>query len=716
MGQIVSSAAKPKRCNANQLSQVPTPAAGEHILVSSDNSMNAAGQGNFDAYVVGNGRDAATALPLHYLDAPLIEDEEVIVRALMKHEDRIADIEEQMAGSDGYMGEDEELTIARALVDLKENGGGESGGNIKGAVDINNSDTIAILGASFTDGSTPAKGKDWTSILSALTDYNYHNYSRSGSNLLTNLNRARGGDFKGKYALMTLASGNGVDSIGECKMIPILCETLESYGIKPIMCSPYCYGASTDAFFKEYAKKKNYYFFPCAEYYELTSKGRSLAGDNGWHLGTMSIGVWSNGYMVQAPYIDRPTQSLKIFRIRTASASKTLDELVFKTNVERFENFYELYFGQLQGGDEYGSISSGVTFEDKALVSCVLPINASNLKSVGLKLQSTSNLKVYVLNRIASPYPSSTAYARFSVENEITLPSVGAVYSDGSSNYTVVSTILGENGMYATIYCTPNISTTGGAGTLTKVSGTGASSISYSMVESATLSTTDAVNSDNGGHWEELTANNGVFELSSIYGRVHIDKVHFLIECSGEFVLTGASVVYAGIKYKEHECGHVVDFDSNEYQDVTEYIQEPTFGTTGNILSHWVDSNNASVVSQSGYDNRYIFDSSVVMLSDIATMKQSIQNLPKGRYYLEVMARFSHENITEDSYDFNDLFVEIQGVESGGTHTLVLSDKVGLYPTICRFPIDTGNTWNGYIKLYSTSRGVEIFKVSLKKY
>lgn len=37
MGQIVSSAAKPKRCNLNQLSQVPTPAAGEHILVSSDN-------------------------------------------------------------------------------------------------------------------------------------------------------------------------------------------------------------------------------------------------------------------------------------------------------------------------------------------------------------------------------------------------------------------------------------------------------------------------------------------------------------------------------------------------------------------------------------------------------------------------------------------------------------------------------------------------------
>lgn len=69
MGQIVSSAAKPKRCNLNQLSQVPTPAAGEYILVSSDNSMNAAGQGNFDCYIMGDGRTAATALPVQPIAA-----------------------------------------------------------------------------------------------------------------------------------------------------------------------------------------------------------------------------------------------------------------------------------------------------------------------------------------------------------------------------------------------------------------------------------------------------------------------------------------------------------------------------------------------------------------------------------------------------------------------------------------------------------------------
>lgn len=75
MGQIIGSAAKPKRCNINQLSQLGTPAAGEHILVSSDNSMNAAGQGNFDCYIVGDGTKAATALELKYVD--VLSKEEV---------------------------------------------------------------------------------------------------------------------------------------------------------------------------------------------------------------------------------------------------------------------------------------------------------------------------------------------------------------------------------------------------------------------------------------------------------------------------------------------------------------------------------------------------------------------------------------------------------------------------------------------------------------
>ena len=73
MGQIVGGAAKPKRCNLNKLSQLGTPAAGEYILVSSDNSMNAAGQGNFDCYIKGDGQKTATELELYKIDKDTID-------------------------------------------------------------------------------------------------------------------------------------------------------------------------------------------------------------------------------------------------------------------------------------------------------------------------------------------------------------------------------------------------------------------------------------------------------------------------------------------------------------------------------------------------------------------------------------------------------------------------------------------------------------------
>lgn len=85
MGQIVGGAAKPKRCNLNKLSQLGTPAAGEHILVSSDNSMNAAGQGNFDCYIVGDGTKAATELELKSLaDSVLLKSKNSVQNAAVK--------------------------------------------------------------------------------------------------------------------------------------------------------------------------------------------------------------------------------------------------------------------------------------------------------------------------------------------------------------------------------------------------------------------------------------------------------------------------------------------------------------------------------------------------------------------------------------------------------------------------------------------------------
>lgn len=69
MGQIRGKNAHIDACNLRSLSSFGTPAAGQHILVSTDNSATADGQGDFDAYVEGDGVTAATALPLHKFKA-----------------------------------------------------------------------------------------------------------------------------------------------------------------------------------------------------------------------------------------------------------------------------------------------------------------------------------------------------------------------------------------------------------------------------------------------------------------------------------------------------------------------------------------------------------------------------------------------------------------------------------------------------------------------
>ena len=99
MGQIVSSAAKPKRCNLNKLSQLETPAAGEHILVSSDNSMNAAGQGNFDCYIEGDGIKAASELPLLEIDEGFNVLKETIEGTIVRTEEGVSTIIKRVRGT-----------------------------------------------------------------------------------------------------------------------------------------------------------------------------------------------------------------------------------------------------------------------------------------------------------------------------------------------------------------------------------------------------------------------------------------------------------------------------------------------------------------------------------------------------------------------------------------------------------------------------------------
>lgn len=96
MGQIRGKKAKISACNIRSLSSFGIPYAGMHILVSTDNSATEDGQGNFDAYVVGDGHKAATALPLQRINAALEEEVSQLHQEVKSDESNVQEMAVQL--------------------------------------------------------------------------------------------------------------------------------------------------------------------------------------------------------------------------------------------------------------------------------------------------------------------------------------------------------------------------------------------------------------------------------------------------------------------------------------------------------------------------------------------------------------------------------------------------------------------------------------------
>lgn len=653
----------------------------------------------------------------------LTDDEFVIAKALVNlwlNLPRLDALENAMPNK---MGEVEAEVIARALTEINAKSSSAGKQEISGTLTVNNSDMIDILSASFTDGSKPAKGKDWTTMLSSQTDYVFKNWAVSGSNCVGWMNNyVRNKKVSGRFAFVEGLIGNGTNYPSTEKAARLVCSTLLGVGVRPILCSNQMSPAAEVATVKQVTDEyKVCYISAPADYYGIMHNGNSGEGNDGWHLGTKDIGVWANATLPQMQHIDRPMQSMKLFRLRSGSASKTLDELVFHTNEERFVNFHELYFGQLRGGDEYETIRSNgsLTFNKGMLISAILPITSNNLTSVRLKFSTSDEVSVYCLDTIAQPYPTVSYYSRFTVPSEMSgIPEAGATYSDGSQVFAVAHIIMGENNSYFTMYCSPALDGTTEGGTLTKQSGTGAQTISYSRREKVVYSADSAVNQDNLGHWVELQNNNG-YGFNVMSGYIQYDKVHFLITADGEFSISSPRIEYVGSEMKQPMQGVTIEFESNEYNPSEELMQEAVFGNVGTTLSHWASDSDNAITSVASYDGHYPFSHSVVEVSDTLAMNQQV-SLTKGKYYLEVWAKYCHDNITEDSYDYNDLFISIESHVVDKTESFRVATfttkKVGLAWTMVRIPISVPEADSIKFRLYSNEDGVQIGKVSLKKY
>ena len=707
------------------------PSGVDKVILNADVSA-ATGYPDYSWYYAKAG--SADALQVQYNS-----DEYVIAKSLIAHDERLTTLENTT------LKEDEAFVIAKALAKLNEDIYGNeddssSAGVVSGTVSYNNSDMINVIASSYGAGSYALEGKNWVSKLSLFSDFNVINSSANGASNLTQLSSIRNGNGKySKYALAVCNENEGSLSLNvRVRELDNLCKTLVGMGVIPIIGTQWNTDVELSNAYKEYADSHKWMFMDLRYYVRGISKSLGSSFDSGTHLATRNDAVMSDFYSKYTDMLQRPEKSLKVFKLRSSYSTNSLDELVFHTNDERAERFYELNITPNGLNDvtrvdtpiagvsktlEYSSLyTTGVTFNNAALISAVLPCTNQHLSSVALAANITGNVTVYVRNVLAQPYPSATTYVRFTV-SDTTAPVAVAneVYSDGIRNYTVYTTRSGENGSYYTMYCTGTFNESDPqTGTLTRVGGT-AITIPYIMRESVTYSASSVITEDNVGHWVEISKVNGVYDATSLIPMsVDYDKIHFLI-VGTSFTLSSPSVLYKGKEGKVYTS----DYNELEYNDDnanSELINESIFGAVGTQLTYWKDTNNNSVVTKGIYEGaNYIPEgSSVVGLTSTDTMMQNISssitsNAPLYleiwcRYFPEVYSDGSGNQITLSSYDFATLNVQVGNI----TVKKRISTAWGKYRIELR-NLSNYNSSLRKIKLYSQdSNEIQVCKVSLK--
>ena len=687
----------------------------------------------------------------------IIKDEHVLAKKAADIDRDINLLQQDKSSKEDII--DNEYVIAKAL--LKVLDGGSSGGSSgdSGVLSCANSDIINVLGSSYTDGGHVLPGKNWVHRISELSDYQYNNDGVSGTSYYSQLNgnyQANSIRYKGyclgKYVILNNNENKGDISYSEWfKSLDNMVRVCTGLGIEPILATNWSQSSfqNVSAMYEDYARTHNLIYMNGNDYSKSLKKALDYPPfSSGTHLGTRCQGVFSDAYLPFLQRLERPMKSMKIFRLRASYNTSDLDSLMFTDNEDRLRYFREIWCGSKgcaqnkvdnypdvyphTGGDgcpnQYAMLREGneLSFTKAALISSVIPYTGKTITSLKFNVTIKGDVTVYVKNVLAKPYAETSSYTRFNIANEIeTLPQIGSTYSDGITVFTVANVILGENGSFCTIYM--NGWTNGDEeGTLVKQSGVGSDTIPYNMRE---IYSEGAIAGDTCGHWVKIEKEGFNYDLSRIANKVlDYDKLNILI-VGESFTIREPRVLYSG-QYQKFIHREKYTFVSNNDNPNTELITEPTFGNVGTLLTSWVDSNGNALTSQANYGALHPIKNGAVYEIDMPNNLNSILRVDNNnsinttisstvtnvmleiyaRYFAPVYTDGSGNQITYESYDYEDLFVQIG---SDISTCAVIKKQVGLMWKIVQIPIKRMSA--GKIKIYGGPKGVEIAKVSLKK-
>lgn len=640
-------------------------------------------------------------------------------------------------------------------------------------ITVENSDKIAIIGDSYTESHFTVKGKAYINKMSLFSDYVFMNFAQSGDVYNGRLYAIRQNTpiygtvpfarYRPKFTMMCCYTNDikVMDTRQFLDCLQNIINVTKGLGTEPIVCTEYHTGNTNDSKMgvrtglAGVAERNGLMFWDIASYVDLIRGSKDYAPFwGGSHPGSRANAIQSDNYEKYLKGLERPAKSLKLFRPRNSDTSN-LDDLMFNTNFERAKLFKEIFVGHSALNNsalvdnctdaanskvmsEYQKLmeKSAVTFNNACLVSAVLPFIADTINYLALNLKSYvgEGMKVYVRNSMASPYPANTRYTRFDYTSITTKPSVGDIYTasnDGNvKQFTVVGVVegIGDGDALGAIFCSPADTSTNDSGTLTRISGTGDASIPYSYRAVGYLQ--GDLGKDTCGHWVELLEDDkesGLYPIpaSLIGSSIYTDRVDFLLICSGDFSVSDLSVVHnVGISKGYHR--QIIPFETNYINDNEELFPSNTFGAVGKNDSNWNVYPTDIYEHIKGTNTYPVGCSSKVDVTDAQVLEYTVPNtkLKNGirkaiaeiwcRYFPPVYTDGSGEQITEDSFDYNEIKLDV-GVGSKNISTL--SEKVNTHWKIVRFPITLIKTTSSdsiKLKIYSDSKGIEVAYLSLK--
>lgn len=617
------------------------------------------------------------------------------------------------------------------------------------SITVANADKIGIIGDSYTESGYAVPNKSYIAKMSLFSDYNFVNFGQSGDIYVGRIYDVRRGQpkfgtlpydaYNTKYSMLCCYT-NDIKYMkfnDYLKCVQTAIDFFRGIGSEPIVCTEYHISSGSGSHSRmsalgNKAKENNCLYWNIVPYvdmlYNKSDSAKYAPFWGGTHAGTRTNALESDPYLYHLDKLERPMQSIKLFRSRTSLS--TLDDLMFGNNTERAEKFKEIIVGdrclanvsdadncttapQVQENSEYGLLiqKKNVPFNKYALASVVLPAVSKDIEVLNLELTTDVVPKVYVQKTKQTPYPIPTKLANYYITYS-TKPSVGAVYKCNEDNkeYTVKEVMTDD---YGNIHLLASGSTEVVAtnGTLTKISGTGDSTITYTFREIGYSS--DVISNDTVGHWIEVSKNaDGVYDISTIKNDVvDVDKVHFLITYNGTFNISDIKVNYSANTSKIVHRMPTWDFKTNFYNTNNEMLPSSTFGTAGVLDTNWNITPTTSYEQQQGFNSNPQSVQSIFKVSDTNRLTANISDIGdiNHKATLEIWCRYfpAVNSITEDSYDYNDIYVSLYNDK------IIMKETVGSYWKIIQFDVYPEDR-TSKIEIYSNNKGVEVAYVSLK--